>query len=314
MADSVTGLVGEVRNQRERLETVINSIDDGIVVLDATRHVIAANDAFLARTGGRRETVLGCCCRETGVAGCDVAQCPTIGLHADRRAPGAPVRADRTRTGACGGRRSTRRRSPGPDGKVAHVVEVWRDITDRRAAEASLAESHRLASLGLLASGFSHELNTPLATVLTCVEGILREVGRPRRRDDGPRPDRRERHHRARPGAALPRRSRSTSSGWRAASGSPGEVVDPAAVVSAAARLVEPTARGVGVTLARHAPAGGPARAHRRGGAAARRDQPAAERGPGLQGRRGGPRGRRRRRPDPHLGARQRLRHPARIR
>ena len=35
MADSVTGLVGEVRNQRERLETVINSIDDGIVVLDA---------------------------------------------------------------------------------------------------------------------------------------------------------------------------------------------------------------------------------------------------------------------------------------
>ena len=35
MADSVTGLVGEVRDQRERLETVINSIDDGIVVLDA---------------------------------------------------------------------------------------------------------------------------------------------------------------------------------------------------------------------------------------------------------------------------------------
>ena len=35
MADSVTGLVGEVRHQRERLETVINSIDDGIVVLDA---------------------------------------------------------------------------------------------------------------------------------------------------------------------------------------------------------------------------------------------------------------------------------------
>ena len=36
MADSVTGLVGEVRTQRERLETVINSIDDGIVVLDAS--------------------------------------------------------------------------------------------------------------------------------------------------------------------------------------------------------------------------------------------------------------------------------------
>jgi signal transduction histidine kinase len=61
-------------------------------------------------------------------------------------------------------------------GRIVQVVEVWRDISDRRAAEARLAESHRLASLGLLASGFSHELNTPLATVLTCVEGILRDA------------------------------------------------------------------------------------------------------------------------------------------
>jgi signal transduction histidine kinase len=61
------------------------------------------------------------------------------------------------------------------NGTVTQVVEVWRDISDRRAAEARLSESHRLASLGMLASGFSHELNTPLATVLTCVEGILRE-------------------------------------------------------------------------------------------------------------------------------------------
>ena len=49
MADSVTGLVGEVRSQRERLETVINSIDDGIVVLDGERNIIAANDALKLR-------------------------------------------------------------------------------------------------------------------------------------------------------------------------------------------------------------------------------------------------------------------------
>ena len=60
MADSVTGLVGEVRSQRERLETVINSIDDGIVVLDPQRHIIAANDAFLERVEHSRQDVLGC--------------------------------------------------------------------------------------------------------------------------------------------------------------------------------------------------------------------------------------------------------------
>lgn len=33
--------------------------------------------------------------------------------------------------------------------------------------------------VGARASGFSHELNTPLATVLTCVEGILSEADSP---------------------------------------------------------------------------------------------------------------------------------------
>ena len=56
MADSVTGLAKEVRDQREQLETIINSIDDGIAVLDSRRRVIAANDAFLRRVGRRRET------------------------------------------------------------------------------------------------------------------------------------------------------------------------------------------------------------------------------------------------------------------
>jgi signal transduction histidine kinase len=64
----------------------------------------------------------------------------------------------------------------GPGGAPSQVVEVWRDITDRRAGEARMAESHRLASLGMLASGFSHEINTPLATTLTCVEGMLLDL------------------------------------------------------------------------------------------------------------------------------------------
>ena len=169
MADSVTGLVGEVRNQRERLETVINSIDDGIVVLDAERHVIAANDSFLLRAQHSREQVLGCQCRELSPGGCTVGDCPTLDCLAsgsrqvricERRTPEGKVVWEEVHA------------SPILDssGHLQQVVEVWRDISERRAAEAHLAESHRLASVGTLASGFSHELNTPLATVLTCVE------------------------------------------------------------------------------------------------------------------------------------------------
>jgi PAS domain S-box-containing protein len=253
MADSVTGLVDEVRNQRERLETVINSIDDGIVVLDATRRVVAANDAFLSRTGDNRETVIGCSCGGKGLAGCDVAQCPT---SACMRTGERQVRLCERTDSEGRVRWEEIHASPvaGPDGRVAHVVEVWRDITDRRAAEALLAESHKLASLGLLASGFSHELNTPLATVLTCVEGILRGVGRADADED---------RSWIAESASIARdqvlRCRSVTQHFlRMARGqsSPGEVVDPDAVVSAAARLVEPTARASGVTLAVEPPRG----------------------------------------------------------
>jgi signal transduction histidine kinase len=125
------------------------------------------------------------------------------------------------------------------------VVEVWRDISDRRAAEARLAESHRLASLGLLASGFSHELNTPLATVLMSVEGILRDA-----RDGQLQPAEvstqatvaREQILRCR---AITQQFLRMSRGQASAV----DVVDARAAVTAVARLVAPTARDHSVTI-----------------------------------------------------------------
>jgi PAS domain S-box-containing protein len=174
MADSMTRLLGEVRHQREQLETVINSIDDGIVVLDPERKVIAANDAFLRRTGSQRDEILGCSCHQVRPDMCGPSDCPTLACLAtserqiricEHRAVSGEIIWEEVHS------------SPvlGPSGAIIQVVEVWRDISRRRAAEAQLAESHRLASLGMLASGFSHELNTPLATALVCVEAILRD-------------------------------------------------------------------------------------------------------------------------------------------
>jgi PAS domain S-box-containing protein len=175
MADSMSGLVGEVRDQRERLERVINSIDDGIVVLDERRQVIAANDAFLRRAGTSRDSLVGCCCRDVAPGGCTVQDCPTLACLS---AGGRQVRICERPTldGAVAWEEVHASPILDGGGRMTHVVEVWRDISERRAAEAHLAESHRLASVGVLASGFSHELNTPLATVLMCVEGILRDA------------------------------------------------------------------------------------------------------------------------------------------
>ncbi len=250
MADSMAGLLGEVSAQRERLETVINSIDDGIVVLDPERRIIAANDAYLRRTGRERNQVVGCHCYQLGIGSCDLPDCPTL---AYLKTGTQQVRICEHRGGNGTVAWEEIHVSPiqNANGKTTHVVEVWRDISERRAAEANLAESHRLASLGVLSSGFSHELNTPLGTVLTCIEGILRESSANRETA----PDQAKIHDNASIAREQLLRCRSItqqflrlSRGQRHA----GTIVDLREAIEAAQRLVSPTARAHSVQILVH--------------------------------------------------------------
>ena len=248
MADSLSGLLDEVRSQRERLETVMNSIDDGIVVLDANRRVIAANEAFLRRTGRYRADVVGGSCLNSSPGMCNPADCPTTAClgTGDRQ---VRIHERRTVRGEVAWEEVHASPIRGPGGEVVQVVEVWRDISNRRAAEAQLAESHRLASLGLLAAGFSHELNTPLATTLACVEGILRDADGPARKADGA-------WERVGQSASIAReqllRCRGVTQNFLRLSsgkGSPGDIVEVEPVLAAVARLAQPTAREHSVTV-----------------------------------------------------------------
>lgn len=246
MAESVSSLVNQVQSERERLETVINSIDDGIIVLDEQRRVVAANQAFISRTGAVREQLLGCSCRREGAAACTVSDCPTLSclqtgtrqvrICERRQADGSSVWEEVHASPLSGF----------PGGQV-HVVEVWRDISERRAAEARLAESHRLASLGLLASGFSHEMNTPLGTVLACVEGIVREA----RADDGDVDRAYIRNHASTARDQILRCRGITEQFLRMARGQPSaaQIVEVRDAIAAATRMVEPTAQARGVTV-----------------------------------------------------------------
>jgi PAS domain S-box-containing protein len=253
MADSVTGLLGDVRSERERLETVINSIDDAIVVLDPGRKVIAANDAFLRRTGHHRDEMLGSCCHQVAPDMCGPGDCPTLAclLSGERQ-----VRICERRTASGDVTWEEVHSSPvlGPTGDIVQVVEVWRDISRRREAEAQLAESHRLASLGLLASGFSHELNTPLGTALVCVEGILRDA-RQESRVDAPE------WSRVAENAGIAREQLLRCGGitqhfLRLSTGkpSPTDLVDVGSALDAVARLIAPTARAHSTTVEVEAP------------------------------------------------------------
>lgn len=249
MADAMTALLRDMKHERERLEAVLNGMDDGVLVLDRELRILAVNESLLRRSGSTREAVIGRKCPETPlVAGCAEAEC--CGKPCLEK--GVPQTRLVQRTGKDGQTRFEEvNASPIRDetGQVMMVVEVWRDITARRQAEAWLSDAHRMASLGLLASGFSHELNTPLATALICVEGIADQLDRPDVEVSYNKEYLLESAHIARD--ELLRCKAITHQFLRLARGSESgvEAVDLYDVVNTVVRIVQPTAHKHGVDL-----------------------------------------------------------------
>jgi signal transduction histidine kinase len=58
------------------------------------------------------------------------------------------------------------------------LLSVIRDITERHAMQAKLLEADRLTTFGMVAAGLAHEINNPLAYVLTNHEVMARELPR----------------------------------------------------------------------------------------------------------------------------------------
>ena len=174
------------------LPQLIDSLDEAVLVVDQDQRVVAANRRYVDVFG-------------LGGPVCDAARCP------DRWLGGDPSRDEASRCGACDvieTRKPTRRLRLVPDtrgvsrrwegtmspvldasGGVTHVVEVWRDVSERSRLESQLSHSERLASLGILAAGVAHEINNPLASVLVAVESVQRRLAAGSEVEGGCTPD-----------------------------------------------------------------------------------------------------------------------------
>jgi PAS domain S-box-containing protein len=60
--------------------------------------------------------------------------------------------------------------------EVTGVVVIERDVTQKRQTEAQLIVSDRMASVGTLAAGVAHEINNPLASVITNLDLAARDA------------------------------------------------------------------------------------------------------------------------------------------
>ena len=150
----------EIAAQRDRLDGVIASMRDGLVVLDADGKPVLSNEAarplldVLSRPDRRVSGHFVCEEGGTRIEDCskclfDVAR-PLRSCIVDQGSRVLEIHAARL--------------APGPDGRAGRVM-VARDITARMNQDEQQIHQERLSVLGEVAAVMAHELNNPLAAI-----------------------------------------------------------------------------------------------------------------------------------------------------
>jgi two-component system, NtrC family, sensor kinase len=170
LLDQLHQQLAEVLRIKRHTEGIIESSPAGLAVLDDGGRVLSANLAFAALVGIERRALLG----------------GTIGelLPVPLPEPGEGLVEVRCTT-ADGAERSLQLSVSelGEAGSAGQRVLVAQDVSERVAIENELKEKDRLASLGMLAAGVAHEVNTPITGISSYAQMLLDETpeGDPRR-------------------------------------------------------------------------------------------------------------------------------------
>lgn len=143
-------------------EGIIESSPAGLAVLDSAGTVLSANLAFAALVGRERRSILGA---------------PVSSLLSVRVPSSSDGMVDASDLDGHGKTRylqlSTAELENEERGQRLLMVH---DVTERVSIERELKEKDRLASLGMLAAGVAHEVNTPITGISSYAQMLLEET------------------------------------------------------------------------------------------------------------------------------------------
>lgn len=190
----------KVLKRNEEIETILNSIQDFILVITPGMEIVEVNQPFLDQMGYSREEVIGGKCHEVfqkinRQCNSSAIVCPLQEVIRNKR-PSQQVLKRLDHNGHPRYMEVTVFPVWEKGGVVSKFIEISRDITDRRRQEeeitgrlekmvadrtreleethAKLLHEDKMASLGKLAASVVHEINNPISGILNLIMLIKR--------------------------------------------------------------------------------------------------------------------------------------------
>ena len=178
-----TATMAALRSGEERYRTLVESIDDVVFRLDRQQRCVDILGRWLAHEGFRPEQFLGRTTREI-VGPAEAALHERANLRA---LAGETVTYEWVLPTRRGPRHMQTTLSPlaGPDGTVAGVVGLGRDVTLRIEAEQQIRQAQKMEAVGRFAGGVAHDLNNMMMIIVGFSDFLLStlEPHDPRRSD-----------------------------------------------------------------------------------------------------------------------------------
>jgi two-component system, NtrC family, sensor kinase len=175
VAVEIGDLVGDHDRQRMLLETVIESMLDGVLLLDPEGRIRSSNAAMASLLGHASGALVGLHVSDVLVA----AEHELAARLTDPLILG-PIRNRDTLFRGKDGAVLTMAVNGSPhrdaEGRLLGIVLVARDDRELKNARARLEITDRLATMGTLAAGVAHEINNPLAFISANVDFVLEEL------------------------------------------------------------------------------------------------------------------------------------------
>lgn len=164
ISDAINKLAGDLQSSRSRTETIMDSMDSGVIALDQRGILTAWNESAALLIGLTREQAMGlsyeCVFSENEPFVSMLSQTLVFG-HTIRDAEWSLVHPVR---GALILKVSTSIWKS-PSDEVLGVIVVLEDRTEWKRMESRLAQAERLAVIGEWAASIAHEVRNPLTSI-----------------------------------------------------------------------------------------------------------------------------------------------------